>query len=62
MSIIVYTFEDAQGRETGSFSTQSASAAKEHAQEYGYNVKANEYEFSDSYPVEEWQFARGDED
>lgn len=54
MTITVYTFEDADGNEVGS---QSSADAQDHARQYGYNVKANEYEFADSYLVDEWCFA-----
>lgn len=60
-SITVYTFEDADGNEVGTFQTQIAVEAKDYAQKYGYNVRANEYEYSDGYLVDEWQFAKGDE-
>lgn len=57
MTITVYTFEDANGNEVGSYSTQSSADASDHARQHGYNVKANEYEFADSYLVDEWCFA-----
>lgn len=60
MTITLYTFEDADGNEVGSYSTQSGPDAKDYARQYGYNVKANEYEFADSYLVGGWCFANAE--
>ena len=56
-TITVYTFEDENGNEAGSFSTQDPCEAEAYARRATYNVRANEFEYSDGYPVPEWQFA-----
>lgn len=55
-SIEVFTFEDADGNEAGSFSTQSATEAKEHARRNGYRVRANTFEWADSELVDAWDW------
>lgn len=51
MTITVYTFIDADGNEYGSFRTRDYGEAKSYAQDNALMVVANEYEFTDSYPV-----------
>lgn len=54
-TISVYTFEDADGNEQ-EYSTQNSIEAKEYASKYNLRVVDNEYEWSDSSLVAEWDF------
>ena len=56
MTITVYTFEDKNGHEYGTWHTQIAHDARQYAAKYQLRVIANEYEFADSEPVEGWDF------
>ena len=55
MEVTVYTFEDAEGVEQ-EYHTFDAREAEQVGRLGHYQVIANEYEFSDSYPVPEWDF------
>ena len=55
MDIEVYTFEDKDGHETSSWSTQNPREAREYGQHNGYRVIANIFTFEDSELV--WDFA-----
>lgn len=54
-TISVYTFEDADGNED-LFNTDDAEAAKAYAMQNNLRVIDNEYEWSYSTPVTEWDF------
>lgn len=51
--LTLYTLEDADGNEVGTFSTQDPYEASVYAREYRLKMIANEYEFSDSDVVED---------
>lgn len=53
-SITVYSFEDKDGNEFGSFTTQDYEEAKRYAAEGRLKVIANEYEWSESFPLEDY--------
>lgn len=53
MSITVYSFENAAGP-FGSFTTMDLEEAKEYGRNNALKVIANEYEFADSEPVEDF--------
>jgi hypothetical protein len=52
--ITVYTVEGRDGKEVESFSTQDYEEARTYAQQHSLRVIANEHEFSDSYPVDDY--------
>ncbi len=54
MTITVYTFRDANDSEWA-FHTQDYQAAKAYAQANGLLVIANEYEWADSEPVDDYR-------
>jgi hypothetical protein len=54
-TIDLYTFENEDGPVL-TWHTLFSQEAKAHARKYGYRVICNEYEWSDSYPVPEWDF------
>lgn len=54
--ISVYTFEDADGNEDGTYSTQNSREAEEHARKYELRVIENVYEWQEAVPVEGWDF------
>lgn len=51
-TIDVYTFEDKNGQDSGSFWTQDLEEARKYAQDGGLKIIVNEYEFSDSYALD----------
>jgi len=55
MNVTVYTFEDGDGIEQ-TFKTFDAIEAQETARQNRWRVIANEFEFSESYPIPEWDF------
>lgn len=59
-TISLYTFENAEGSEYGVYSTQDPSEAREYASRYGLRVVENVYEWSESVPVEGWDFTGAD--
>lgn len=50
-TLTLYTFEDADGREYGTFTTQDYAEAKGYAAEQKLRLIANEYEWSEAVPV-----------
>lgn len=54
MTITVYTFERG-GYEYGSFTTQSYQEAREYARANRCRIIANEFEWSDSEPLDDFQ-------
>jgi hypothetical protein len=56
--IEVYTFEDANGNEVSSYTTQNPGEARDYAQTGGYRVRSHIYEWTDSELVAEWDFTR----
>ena len=53
-TIDVYTFEDADGNEPFGFSTQDFAEARRFAAENRLRVICNQYEFADSYEVDDF--------
>jgi predicted DNA-binding protein (UPF0251 family) len=53
-TITVYTFEDMHGDDSGTFETQNYDEAKRHAAQYRLRIMANEYEWSEAYPLEDY--------
>lgn len=60
MTIEVYSFEDANGTEFGSFTTTSPDEAKRYAASNRLRVRANTYEYTDSEIVNEWDYTISD--
>jgi hypothetical protein len=54
MTVTVYTFEDGDGDEYGSFTTQDYAEAKAYAQDNRLCVIANEFEWADSHPLDDY--------
>lgn len=54
MEVLVYTFEDAEGSEFGSYSTQKYQEAVEYAMKGKLKVICNVFEFADSYMVDDF--------
>jgi len=61
MDVEVYTFEDADGVESG-WHTMDAQEARDYARERGLKWIANRFEFTDSELVEDNTRADADED
>jgi len=59
-TVTLYTFEDRDGDEGSTFSTFSATEAKDHGERYALRVIANEYEYSDREVA--WDFTGLDEE
>jgi hypothetical protein len=60
--ISVYSFEDANGDDHGTFTTMKWDEAKEYAQRYGLRVIENVYEWTEAVPVPGFDFSQPDED
>lgn len=56
MEIIVYTFVDAAGDESGTYSTRNGMEAEEYARKCRLAVIENTFTFDDSTLVTEWDF------
>lgn len=56
MRISLYTFEDAEGNEFGTYNTQKASEAESYARANNLRVIDNIYEWEESVPVPGWDF------
>lgn len=52
--IEVYTFEDRDGNEFGTFTTRDIREAKEYARKYGLRIVARIFEYVDSELVEDY--------
>lgn len=61
-SIFVYTFEDGNGDSFGSWTTQDAVAAEEYAMENQLRVIEHRFDWSESCPVEQWDFTPDDDE
>lgn len=57
--IEVYAFENADGTEFGSYTTQDRREAQSYAQQHGLRVIAHTFEWSGSEPVSEWDYTDG---
>jgi hypothetical protein len=53
-AMTLYSFEDADGNEPGTFTTTNYDEAKEYAARYKYKVIANEYVWDDSELVDDF--------
>ncbi len=56
MDISVYTFEDADGNEAGSYKTQDFKEADAYAKKYHYRIIENIYEWTEAYPVDGFDY------
>lgn len=54
-TVTVYSFEDNSGSEYGSFTTQDYAEAKKYAADNKLLVVANEYEWQESHPLEDYR-------
>jgi hypothetical protein len=61
MSISVYSFEDREGHEDGTYQTQCYRDAQEHARRYGLRLIDNIYEWQEAIPVEGDDYTEPDE-
>jgi GH35 family endo-1,4-beta-xylanase len=52
----LYSFEDADGNEFGTYTTESAVNAQDYARQNHLRVRAHTYEWTDSELVEGWDF------
>ena len=55
-TLTLYGFEDADGNESGTFTTMIPGEAEKYARKYRLRVVAMEYEYSESTVVWEWDF------
>jgi hypothetical protein len=58
----LYSFEDADGNESGTFTTREIEEAKQYAQDNGLRVIANVYEWSEAVPVSGCDYTGADAD
>ena len=56
MQLTVYTFDDESGPDANGWSTQDYDEAKRYAQDRNLQIIANNYEFVDSEPLEDYRF------
>jgi hypothetical protein len=61
MEIEVYTFENAEGQEEGSYQTQNINDARQYAQKYKLRLIANTFVWDDSELVEDYTGGQADD-
>lgn len=54
----LYTFEDEDGNQFGTFTTLDYREAKRYASEHGLLVVGNEYEWSEAVPLDDYRSIR----
>ena len=59
MALTLYSFEDADGNEYGTWTTQNYDEAKKYAARYRLRIIGNEYEWSEAVPLDDYTSRKG---